>query len=115
MCRVPLLIMEARDQHSLEFELRETTENLLGRFTWNDFLVIDDLGVRRGEATPFEQELIYLLIDQRYLNADKTFTVITTNRTLAEIDREVDPRVASRIAAMCEIIHLDGPDWRIEM
>ena len=114
MCRVPRLISRARDQYSLEFNERETVEGMLEIYTEKYFLVVDDLGVRRGEATPFEQELIYRLIDERYLERDRTFTVVTTNRTLADIDREIDPRVRSRIMEMCHVIHLDGPDWRAE-
>ena len=115
MCRVPRLISRARDQYSLEFNERETVEGMLEIYTEKYFLVVDDLGVRRGEATPFEQELIYRLIDERYLKRDRTFTVVTTNRTLADIDREIDPRVRSRIMEMCHVIHLDGPDWRAEV
>ncbi len=115
MCRVPRLIGWARDQYSLEFNERETVEGMLEIYTEKYFLVVDDLGVRRGEATPFEQELIYRLIDERYLKRDRTFTVVTTNRTLADIDREIDPRVRSRIMEMCHVIHLDGPDWRAEV
>lgn len=114
MCRVPRLISRARDQYSRGFDEREAVEDMLGAYTEKRFLVIDDFGVRRGEATPFEQELLYRLIDERYLTRDRDFTVITTNRTLAEIDRDIDERVRSRIMGMCHVIHLDGPDWRAE-
>ncbi|MDA2931709.1 ATP-binding protein [Nitrospinae bacterium AH-259-F20] len=114
MCRVPCLISRARDQYSLGFSERETVEDMLEVYTEKCFLVIDDLGVRRGEATPFEQGLLYRLIDERYLTRERTFTVITTNRTLADIDRDIDERVRSRIMGMCHVIHLDGPDWRTE-
>jgi len=115
MCRVPRLLDRARDQYSRDFDNRESIEEMLGHYLNKQFLVIDDLGVRRGEATPFEQNFLYRLIDERHFIAHKTYTVITTNRTLEEMDRDIDERVRSRIMEMCHMVRLDGPDWRTEM
>ena len=115
MCRLPRFLDRARDQYNRHFDDRESIEEMLKYYLNEQFLVFDDMGVRRGEATSFEQNIIYRLIEERHFIAHKTYTVITTNRTLEEMDRDIDERVRSRIMEMCHVVHLDGPDWRAEV
>ena len=114
MCRLPRFLDRARDQYNRHFDDRESIEEMLKYYLNEQFLVFDDMGVRRGEATSFEQNILYRLIEERHFIAHKTYTVITTNRTLEEMDRDIDERVRSRIMEMCHVVHLDGPDWRAE-
>ena len=100
-----------------------------------EVLVIDELG--KGRNTPWEQNILDVIISQRY-NARKT-TIFTTNytvdrkktliekhrpRELAEgdsfkevkdtlVDR-VGTRIYSRLKEMCDFIPIAGPDRRGE-
>jgi len=75
------------------------------------FLVLDELGL----AKPKEWNVLTIdaIIDQRYLNQLRTRTVITSNLTIDEIGAKYDDRIASRIAGMCEIVEMKGPDRRM--
>lgn len=112
MCRAPRFLDKARDQFSRDFGDKESIEEMLEDYLGKQFLVIDDLGVRRSEATGFEQTLFYRLVDERHFIGHRVYTVITTNRPLEDIDRDIGPQVRSRIMEMCHVIKLCGPDWR---
>lgn len=75
-----------------------------------NFLLIDDFGA--DGLTDFIRRIIYFLINERDLCGKQT--IITSNYSLEEIDRQIDPRISSRIAGMCEIINLTGKDRRIK-
>jgi len=97
-----------------------------------EVLVIDELG--KGRNTPWEQNILDVIISQRY-NQQKT-TIFTSNytdsrsTTLSEHIRPKDgstaerqeirdtlaerigPRIHSRLREMCDFILLSGPDRR---
>ncbi|HEX9841384.1 MAG TPA: AFG1/ZapE family ATPase [bacterium] len=97
-----------------------------------EVLVIDELG--KGRNTPWEQNILDVIISQRY-NNEKT-TIFTSNytdsrrTTLAEhirpkdgstterqeirdtLAERVGPRIYSRLKEMCDFITLSGPDRR---
>jgi len=57
------------------------------------FIVFDDLGSYR--ATPFVHETLLAILATRYDNFRKT--IITSNVSLADIERWLDPRLADRL------------------
>jgi len=69
-------------------------------------LILDDLGTQ--QATPWAQEKLYQLFNHRY-NAGLP-TVITSNRSL----EEMDPRLRSRMAdpELCQIYRMVSSDFR---
>lgn len=97
-----------------------------------EVLAIDELG--KGRNTPWEQNILDVIISHRY-NSRKT-TLFTTNYTEsrsttlaeplrskdsvaaeAEVVREtlqerVGPRIFSRLKEMCDFIYMPGPDRR---
>jgi DNA replication protein DnaC len=73
-------------------------------------LCIDDLGAEK--ITDFVRQTTYYIINKR--EQECLHTIITSNFTLAEIDDQIDPRIGSRIAGMCEIITLKGRDRRLD-
>jgi DNA replication protein DnaC len=90
----------------------ETSEyEMLEAFGRYYFLVLDELGL----AKPKEWNVLTIdaIIDQRYLNQLRARTVITSNLTIDEIGVKYDDRIASRIAGMCEIVEMTGPDRRM--
>lgn len=78
-----------------------------------DKLFIEDVGttVSLGrQESDFSLRTFLLLIDQRLENKRATF--ITTNKNFEELAKSFDERVASRLRACCEIVHLTGKDRR---
>lgn len=78
-----------------------------------DKLFIEDVGttVSPGrQESDFSLRTFLLLIDQRLESKKATF--ITTNRNFEELASSFDERVASRLRACCEIVHLTGRDKR---
>ena len=79
-----------------------------------DLVVLDELG--RERATEWRDEILHLVINQRYSN--RRPTILTTNFDVADIDDpdalqvRVGMRVYSRLCEMCELMHLDAADYR---
>ncbi len=69
-------------------------------------LIMDDLGTENG--TPWAQEKLFQIINHRYVT--RLPTVITTNRTLEEID----PRIRSRLSDfdLVQVLTILAPDYR---
>lgn len=70
--------------------------------------VLDDLGAER--PTEWVRERLYVIINERYENERPL--LVTSNLTLDRLAETVGPRVASRLAEMCEQIGLAGRDRR---
>jgi len=86
------------------FELLEAmkTNNqraVIEKYVRVTLLIIDDMAVLRG--TPMENDLTYEIISQR-LNR-KCKTIITTNRSDAELEAQYGPRLMSRLGEKAEI------------
>jgi DNA replication protein DnaC len=86
-----------------------------------EVLVIDELG--KGRSNEWELNILDQLISKRYNTSRKTLA--TTNyvtrefaRTKADnneiLEARVGERIASRLFEMCEMIHLEGRDYRKE-
>jgi DNA replication protein DnaC len=84
-------------------------------------LVIDELG--KGRSNEWELNILDQLISKRY-NASRE-TIATTNYVTREfarskednneiLENRVGERIASRLFEMCELIHLEGRDYRRE-
>ena len=73
-----------------------------------DLLIIDDLGTELANA--FTTSRLYLLINERRLR--EKATVISSNLSLAEIQRTYSDRIFSRIISDYRIVHLLGDDIR---
>lgn len=74
-----------------------------------DCICFDDLGAER--LTDAKRENLYYIIDSRYRNMLPT--IITSNFTINEIN-DVEPRIASRLSEMGDIIQFNGKDYRLE-
>lgn len=73
-------------------------------------LYIDDLGAEK--LTEFVRQTTYYIINHREQHMLQT--VITSNFSLDEIDSQIDRRVSSRIAGMCNILKFKGSDLRLK-
>ncbi|MBR6694273.1 MAG: ATP-binding protein [Clostridia bacterium] len=73
-----------------------------------DLLIIDDLGTEM--ATSFSQSCIYNIINTRIMRG--LSTVISTNLTLEELEKQYTARVASRILGSYTLLGFLGADIR---
>ena len=76
---------------------------------YESMLFIDDLGAEK--LTEFVSQIMYYIINEREQNMLPT--IITSNYSLSEINQQIDARVSSRIAGMCEVLEFKGTDKRI--
>jgi DNA replication protein DnaC len=104
----PTLVMEIQDAWRRE-ETEETAFARLKRVANVPRLIIDDLGAEK--LTDYVRQATYYLINERE-QWDRT-TYITSNYPLKELDRQLDSRISSRIAGMCDIKALQGEDLRL--
>jgi len=110
------------DFTSLVLEIQMTfggsgsSRDILEPLIETELLVLDELGA--GKVTPWVMDLLYYLVNTRYLEG-KT-TIFTTNFTdtpppgqEALADR-VSARIRSRLYEMCRRVELRGDDYRRE-
>lgn len=72
-------------------------------------LVIDDLGAEK--VSDWVAETMFKIVDKRY--REVLPTIITSNLELGELSERLGDRISSRIAEMCDVIHMEGGDRRI--
>ena len=75
------------------------------------YLMLDDFGVQRD--TPWEQEMLYDLVDSRY--GEERFTIVTTNQGLDQIQQLNNGRIYSRLVEMCHFVEMEGVDYRLHL
>jgi DNA replication protein DnaC len=86
-------------------------ESQLQQFGHYDGLVIDDLGV--GRETDFTLRIIYEILAERIKN-ERNGLIITSNLALDKLAKHFgDDRLTSRIAGLCNVIYVNGPDSRL--
>ncbi len=87
-----------------------TEDEVLKKYTKAKILFLDDIGAER--STDWSVSLLYLIIDRRYSEMKQTF--ISSNLALDKIASQLDDRIASRIAGMCEVVEIVGKDKRLK-
>lgn len=78
-----------------------------------DIFIIDDLG--KEYTSPNTSTFLYQIINRLYENEKPI--IVTTNFSSAALRRKLGERgeaIMSRLAEMCEIIKITGPDWRLK-
>lgn len=89
---------------------REDERLLIGRYSTRHYVILDDFGAEK--SSDFTLDRLYLIINRRYV--EKLPTIITSNLTVTQLAEHVHPRLASRIAEMCETIPFPAEDYRIK-
>ena len=96
----------------------ESADDIVGPYRDTPLLVLDELGARR--PTDWVREVLYGLLNTRYNR--RRLTVVTSNygdepdRPGAEtLELRVGTAVRSRLAEMCQLVPLAGPDYRREV
>lgn len=89
---VPYLLMKLRSSFS-QVEAAQEMEIIDGYiYNW-DLLVLDDLGAEK--TTDYALQALYLIIDGRYGNKNKT--IITSNLNPVELATKLGDRISSRV------------------
>lgn len=91
-----------------KFAREEAAGAVVAQYLSCDLMILDDLGTELG--TDFSRSALYTLIDRR-LNAGKQ-TIISTNLTEPELERQYTPQIASRLLGCYEWLHFLGRDIR---
>lgn len=93
---------------------RIRTENMpLSTLLNVDLLVLDDLGSER--ASDWTLERLLIIVDGRLNNLKPTiFTANFDDQDLAQLDRRIGMRLASRILGSSLKVLVQGPDWRLQ-
>lgn len=96
----------------------ESSEDVLAPYRDADLLVLDELGSRR--PTDWVRDVLYGLLNTRYNRS--RITILTTNffdqpeKAGGEtLELRVGSTVRSRLAEMCQLVVLQGPDFRREV
>jgi DNA replication protein DnaC len=87
----------------------ETEGEIINEVSRVPVLFLDDLGAEAPSA--WSTQALYLVIDRRYGENLKTF--ISSNYDIGELAKRLDDRITSRIAELCEVVKMTGPDRRI--
>jgi DNA replication protein DnaC len=101
----------------MTFEGSGSKREILQPLVECDLLVLDELGA--GKTTPWVLDLLYYLVNTRYL--ENRLTIFTTNHTdsLPKVGEEslsdrVSERIRSRLWEMCRLVDFKGSDYRAE-
>jgi DNA replication protein DnaC len=74
------------------------------------FVVVDDVACEK--TTEFVRQSLLHLVDEVYTR-QKTL-IVTSNLSLDQLG-EFEPRVASRLAEMCDLYEFTEPDYRVRL
>ncbi len=75
------------------------------------FFSLDDFGVQK--VTEWSLAFLDCLIDEWYRHGQQGL-IMTSNFPLGHVGTTISDRIASRIAGMCEVVQIVGPDQRVE-
>jgi DNA replication protein DnaC len=96
----------------------ESAEEILAPYRDAELLVLDELGARR--PSDWARDVLYGLLNTRYNR--KRATILTTNygdeteKPGGEtLELRVGSAVRSRLAEMCQLVPISGPDYRREI
>lgn len=76
---------------------------------FNGVLIIDDLGANK--VSEWVRQITYYIVNER--EQRMLSLIITSNFDLKEIADQIDVRISSRIAGMCNLVKLRGEDKRL--
>ena len=102
--------------------------SLLAAYTNAKVLLLDDFGKER--PTPWALEMIYRIMNERWLNHDRCLTIITSNYDLGELERRLNraearaegipvqdamigSSICDRIAGMTRLLQMVRPSGRL--
>ena len=103
----------SRIRSSYQNEAKETEYDIIKSLRGPDKLFIDDVGTTvsgEGQESDFSLRIFLTILDQRMNYCKPTY--ITTNKSVEQLRKSFDARIASRIEQACEVIQVSGKDRR---
>ena len=100
---MPELLLKIRDAYKSNSSELEAID----KYTNYSVLIIDDLGAEK--ESEWTIQTFYYILNKRINNIKST--IITTNLTLAEIEKKMNPRIASRLSIF-KYFNIKKPDYR---
>lgn len=89
----------------------ETEESLMELWKSSPCLVLDDIGSEK--PSEWQEAKLYQLVNYRHGRGDcGGETIFTSNLSLGQLAKRIGERTTWRIAEMCEVIHVEGPNLR---
>jgi DNA replication protein DnaC len=89
-------------------QVQEDGDRGMAALQRTQLLLLDDLGVEK--SSEWQAERLYLIVNGRYER--RLPTIVTTNRTQAELVARVGERVMSRLMDRVRVVALTGADRR---
>jgi DNA replication protein DnaC len=91
----------------------EQEQTAVDEFVRVEVLVFDDLG--SGSDTAYSRQILQEILDGRHFN-DRGGLVITSKYSLSGLAQKLnDDTIPSRLAGMCRVVELKGPDHRLSL
>jgi DNA replication protein DnaC len=88
----------------------ETVEEIVDDLLSGSVLVLDD--VASEKITDFGRQSLLHLVDEAYVTQSTLF--VTTNLNLKQLS-QIEPRLASRLAEMCDVVVFEAEDYRVRL
>ena len=89
-------------------ESEQNEDDMIRSLLEIDLLVLDDIG--KEKSGEWSNSILYRVINRRYENYKAT--IITSNLTVKELEKEIGDATVSRIIEMCDGIKMNGEDVR---
>lgn len=106
-----MLLLQVRD--SYKPGATRTELDVLRPLIAVDKLILEDVGttVAVGKVeSDFSLRIFLVLLDRRLEHCRATY--FSSNKSVEELGRSFDKRIASRLQQACEVIKIEGPDRR---
>jgi DNA replication protein DnaC len=100
------LIKRGFDDDRAAAQAQETID----RLSRAEIVILDDIGVEK--STEFVMERLYTIINSFWANRAKQTLLVTSNKTLDQIELTLGARIRSRIEGLCLPIEFKGADKR---
>lgn len=92
------------------FSHQESVLDIVDELVDGRYLAVDDLASEK--PTEFVRQCLLGLIDRAYTSG--TVPIVTSNLTINQLN-SIDPRIASRLAQMCDLIEIQETDYRVRL
>jgi DNA replication protein DnaC len=91
------------------FAEQTTPDAIIGK-SLHRYIALDDIGTEK--PTEFVRTCLFALVDAAYT---KNRTLIATSNLSLQSLHESDPRMASRLVELCDVLEFEGEDYRLRL
>ena len=106
---VPQLLLNIRSTFDSNSQ-KITEQRIINMYGSCGMLVLDDFGAEK--ISDWSRQIVGQIVHERDSNSRPM--IITSNMSITEVSKQMDKRIASRIAGSCLIWKLNGSDYRMK-